>query len=111
MVPMVPRRSWHSSMTVPMNSLGTRIVALTTGSRTSAILPPGNSDGLVTMILAVLHRHLVHHVRRGRDEVEVELALEAVAHDLEVQQPQVAAAEAEAERDRALGLVHERRRR
>ena len=43
-----PRRDWHSSMTVPTNSLGVRIVALTTGSRTSLILPAGNSLGLVT---------------------------------------------------------------
>ncbi len=46
----VPRRCWHSSMIAPMYSLGARIVARTTGSRTSAILPPGNSQGLVTVI-------------------------------------------------------------
>ena len=44
----VPRRVWQSSMIAPMNSLGRRIVARTTGSWTSAILPPGNSLGLVT---------------------------------------------------------------
>ena len=37
-------------MIVPMNSLGARIVARTIGSRTSAILPAGNSDGLVTVM-------------------------------------------------------------
>ena len=37
-------------MIAPMNSLGARIVARTIGSRTSAILPPGNSLGLVTTI-------------------------------------------------------------
>jgi len=36
-------------MIAPMNSLGARIVALTTGSRTSPILPPGNSLGFVTV--------------------------------------------------------------
>ena len=46
---MVPRRDWHNSMTVPTNSLGVRIVAETTGSRTSRILPSGNSLGLVTV--------------------------------------------------------------
>ena len=44
----LPRRCWQSSMIAPMNSLGARIVARTIGSRTSAILPSGNSLGLVT---------------------------------------------------------------
>ncbi len=44
-----PRRAWHSSMIAPMNSLGARIVDRTIGSRTSATLPSGYSDGLVTM--------------------------------------------------------------
>ena len=44
----VPRRPWHSSMTAPMCSLGVITVARTTGSKTSAILPSGNSLGLVT---------------------------------------------------------------
>ena len=46
-----------------------------------------------------------------RDEVEVELALEALLDDLHVEQAQEAAAEAEAERDRALRLVGEATRR
>jgi hypothetical protein len=45
----VPRRVWHSSMIAPMNSLGARTVARTTGSKTSSILPSGNSLGLVTV--------------------------------------------------------------
>ena len=32
MPPSSPRRDWHSSMIVPMNSLGVMIVVLTTGS-------------------------------------------------------------------------------
>ena len=44
-----PRRVWQSSMMVPTNSLGARIVAVTIGSWTSAIFPPGNSLGLVTV--------------------------------------------------------------
>ena len=44
-----PRLVWQSSMIAPMNSLGARIVAFTTGSRTSPILPVGNSLGLVTV--------------------------------------------------------------
>ena len=43
-----PRRLWQSSMIAPMNSLGAMTVARTTGSRTAAILPPGNSLGFVT---------------------------------------------------------------
>ena len=105
----VPRLPWQSSMIAPMNSLGARIVARTLGSRTSAILPPGNSLGLVTVMLgAVVHRDVVDDVGLGRDEVEVELALEPLADDLEVQQAEEAAAEAEAERHRGLGLVDER---
>ncbi|MNW62783.1 hypothetical protein D3C74_409370 [compost metagenome] len=49
MPPSTPRLPWHSSMAAPMNSVGHRIVALTTGSRISPILPPGNSLGLVTV--------------------------------------------------------------
>ena len=49
MPPMVPRRDWHSSMTVPTNSLGVRMVARTTGSETLSTFPAGNSLGLVTV--------------------------------------------------------------
>ena len=51
---------------------------------------------------------LVDHVGRGRDQVEVELALEPLADDLHVQQAEEAAAEAEAERAGGLRLVGER---
>ena len=50
----------------------------------------------------------VGDVRRGHDQVEVELALQPLTHDLHVQQAEEAAAEAEAERLRGLGLVEER---
>ena len=61
----------------------------------------------------VLHQHLVAvgledvvlHARDRGDEVEVELALEPLAHDLHVQQAEEAAAEAEAERGGGLGEV------
>ena len=59
-------------------------------------------------LLAVLHRHVVDDVRRRRDEVEAELALEPLADDLEVQQPEEAAAEAEPERRARLRLVDQR---
>ena len=57
---------------------------------------------------AVLHRDLVHHVGRGRDQVEVELALEPLPDDLHVQQAEEATAEAEAECSGRLGLVGQR---
>ena len=50
----------------------------------------------------------VGDVRRGHDQIEVELALQPLAHDLHVQQAEEAAAEAETERLRRLGLVEER---
>ena len=48
--------------------------------------------------VAVHRPHAVRDVRRGHEQVEVELALEPLADDLHVQQPEEAAAEAEAER-------------
>ena len=52
--------------------------------------------------------HAVGDVRRRHEQVEVELALEPLAHDLHVQEAEEAAAEPEAERLRRLGLVEER---
>ena len=65
-------------------------------------------------VLDQLHRavglvDLVLHARHGRDEIEIELALEPLLHDLHVQQAEEAAAEAEAERGRRLRLVVQRR--
>ncbi len=57
--------------------------------------------------LAVGRRHAVAHAGRGRDEVEIELALKPLLHDLHVEEAEEAAAEAEAERDRRLRLVEE----
>ena len=45
---------------------------------------------------------------RCRDQVQVELALQALLHDLQVQQAEEPATKAEPERDRALGLETER---
>ena len=53
-------------------------------------------------------KHLVFDRGRRRDEVERELALEALLDDLHVQQPEEAAPEPEPERDRALRLEGER---
>ena len=97
-------------MMVPMYSLGAMIVRLDDGLVDLArTLPSGQSDGLVTMFsVPSVFDHPVDHVGRGRDQVEVELALQALAGDLHVQQTQKAAAEPEAQRHRGLWLVGER---
>ncbi len=58
---------------------------------------------------AVVRRHPVDDVRQGRDEVEVELSLEAFTRDLQVQHAEEADAETEPERCRRLRFVDERR--
>ncbi len=57
---------------------------------------------------AVAHQHLIHHRRRGGDQVLVELALQPFLHDFHVQQAEEAAAEAEAQRLRHFRLVVQR---
>ena len=61
--------------------------------------------------LAAAHAHVVLDVRRRREQLEVVLALEALAHDVHVQQPEEAAAKAEAERLRGLRARRTARRR
>ena len=79
------------------------------GSWISAILTgSGMSAGLCSSIVVLSVSHDVVDDRgRGRDEVEVELALEPLLDDLEMQQAEEAAAEAEAERGGGLHLVGE----
>ena len=96
-------------MTAPTYSFGTMIDALMYGSSTSSS-SSGISDGVCTSTQSPFARlDAVRDVRRGHEQVEVELALEPLAHDLHVQQAEEAAAEAEAERLRRLRLVEERR--
>ena len=62
--------------------------------------------GCAPATIAPLVRYdVVLDVGRGGDQLEVVLALEALAHDVHVQQAEEAAAKAEAERLRALGLA------
>ena len=105
-----PRRSWQSSMTCPMYSLGVTIEALMNGSRISAMRAgSGMSLGRVDLeLLAVGERDLEADARHRRQQLEVVLALQALAHDVHVQQPEEAAAEAEAERVARLGLPGQR---
>jgi len=81
-------------MTAPTCSCGTKIVRLTIGSRISSIRAGSP--------------HLVHHRRRGGDQIHVVLALEPLLHDVHVQQAQEAAPEAEAQGLAHLGLEVQR---
>ncbi len=70
--------------------------------------------GHVGRVVQLLHRRVravdaIDHRRRGRDQVEVELAGQALLDDLQMQEAEKAAAEAEAERGRGLRLVVEAR--
>ena len=56
-------------------------------------------------LLAVAQLDLVDHRGRGRDQIEIEFALEPLLDDLQMQEPEEAAAEAEAERGGGLHLV------
>ena len=95
-------------MTGPTYSFGTMIDALMYGSSTTSS-SRGISAGLCTSTHSPTSRlHAVRDVRRGHEQIEVELALEPLAHDLHVQQPEESAAESEAERVRRLRLVEER---
>ena len=106
-----PRRSWQSSMIWPMYSFGERIEALDEGL---AHLGDPRRVGHVGRVvdgddLAVGQRHLELDRRHRRHQLEVVLALQALAHDVHVQQAEEAAAEAEAERVGGLGLPLQRR--
>ena len=56
-------------------------------------------------VLAAAQLELVDDRRRGRDQIEIEFALEPLLDDFQMQQPEKAAAETEAERRRGLHLV------
>ena len=106
----MPRRSWQSLSTEPRYSSGVRIVASIHGSSISRIcITSGMSTGLwISISLAVAQLHLVDDRRRGRDQVEIELALQPLLDDLQMQQPEEAAAEAEAERGADVSISNEK---
>src|SRR5215208_608729 len=106
----VPRRFVESSISGPMYWLGVTTLSLTQGSSiTSMSVGFGRSAGLSTDgPAAVRQDDVVFDRRRRSDQIDPELALEALLHDLHVEQAEEAAAEAEPERDRAFGLVSER---
>ncbi len=103
-----PRRSVFSSITAPTCSFGTMVVARMYGSSTSLDLTRQLGRVVHLELLPGLREHSVGDVRRGHEQIEIELALEPLAHDLHVQKPEEAAAEAEAEGLRSLRLVEER---
>ena len=106
----MPRLSWHSCRMPPTCSAGVEDHRLDDGLlelRDAAGL--GQLRRAVDLVhLAVGGRHPVQHARRRRDQVLVELALEALLHDVHVQQAEEAAPESEAQRRRGFGLVEER---
>ena len=70
----------------------------------------GNLAGLSSSMTSPFSQHAAEaDGRRGRDEVQVVFALEALLHDLHVQQAQEPAAKAEPQRRRRLRLARERR--
>ena len=103
-----PRRSLFSSITEPDVVLGDDRGRADVGLLDELELARHLGRVVHLELLARLRQHAVGDVRRGDEQVEVELALEALADDLHVQEPEEAAAEAEAERLRRLGLVEER---
>ena len=82
-----------------------------TGSSIFSMRPAsGSFAGRVDLLhRAVGGRDAVENARRGRDQVDVELALEPLLDDLHVEQAEEAAAEAEPERGRRFRLEVERR--
>ncbi len=67
-------------------------------------------DRIVNLdLLAAVELDLVNDRRRGRDQIQIELAREPLLDDLQMQEPEEAAAEAEAEGRRGLHLVGEAR--
>ena len=103
----MPRRSWQSFSTEPRYSSGVKIVARIQGSSIVLDLHHVGHVGRVVQFQrrAVAQLEVIDDRRRGRDQVEVELALQPLLNDLEMQQPEKAAAEAEAERGRGFHLV------
>src|SRR5260370_39854969 len=57
---------------------------------------------------ATFQRYLVLDGRSGRDQVELELALEAFLHDLQVEQAEESAPESKTQGSRGLRLIGER---
>ncbi len=101
-----PRRSWQSLHDGANELFGgdhggpdERLADLLDGARI------GHVGGVVDLeLLAVGERDVELHRGHRGEQLEVVLALEALAHDVHVQQAEEAAAKAEAERVGCLGL-------
>ena len=92
-----------------MNSVGTKMEPRTYGSSMCSIRSGGGSlEGFSTSSdLALGGEHPVAHARRGDDQGEVELALQALLDDLEVEHAEEAAAEPVAQGEGRLRLIVE----
>ncbi len=100
-----------SSISVPMYWLGVMTLSLTHGSAIDLDLGHRRQPGGVVdhhRAAPADERDLVLDRRRGGDQVEIELALEALLHDLHVQQAQEAAPEAGPQGDRRFRLEADR---
>ena len=105
----VPRRAWQSSITAPTCSDGADDRGADVGlfDRLDRARVGQLGRAVDLDLLAVGQVDHVAHVRRRRQQVEVVLALQPLAHDLHVEQAEEAAAEAEAERLGGLRLPGE----
>jgi len=95
-----PRRSWQSDDRQLHKGLGDRFDHRRVRQQGRVV------DG---DHLAAIQLDLIFDCRRGRDQVELELSLEAFLDDLEVKQPEEPTAKSESEGRRVLGLVGQRR--
>ena len=102
----MPRRSWHSFMTAPIDSVGTMKLTRTIGCRNSSISPAsGTSCGRwISSSSPALVVDLVGHVRRRLHQVDVRFLLQTLLDDFHVQQAEEAAAKSEAQRLAGLRL-------
>ena len=111
MVTNVPRRAMVRSMTAPDVIGRDEDLRLQVGLLNALDLAGIGHllRGMQADHLAALAEHVVLHGRRGGQEVQVELALQALLDHFHMQQAQKAHAEAEAERVGLLRLPNERR--
>jgi hypothetical protein len=95
-----PRFSSSSARMPPMYSSRVITVASMIGSSICLIsVGSGKRVGLSTSITSPWCCDAVAHAGRGGDQIDIELALQALLHDFQMQQAEEAAAEAEAQRD------------
>ena len=97
-----PRRLWHRSITVPVFSEGSSIVAWMNGSSTTSMLLRRRHLGRAVQVQlgAVGEPGDVLDARGGSDERQVELPFQPLADDVHMEQAEEATAKTEPERSR-----------